>query len=325
MRVLVTGGAGYIGSHFAQQAKRAGHQVLIYDNLTTGFHEAVKGFDLVIGDLRDQELLFKTFKDYKPEAVVHFAAKLVVPESVQFPELYHDNNVNGSLKLLEAIKAHQTPFMVFSSTAAVYGNVQSGLVGEDAAPQPANPYGASKLQTERNIQEFAKANPWFRYQILRYFNVCGASLDGSNGQRTKNATLLVKVVAEVAAGRRPFVEIFGTDYSTEDGSGVRDYIHVDDLVSVHLLALDKLKGGEPSNLWNCGYGVGYSVRQVIETMKKVTGKAIEVRESPRRPGDVAKVIARIDKIKNQWGWPQSKKTLEEICYSTYLWETRREK
>lgn len=324
MKILVTGGAGYIGSHFAHAAKKAGHDVLIYDNLTTGFKEAVPNFKLVKGDLRDRETLARAFDKFQPDAVVHFAAKIIVPESVKNPELYYDNNVVGSETLLSVMNEFETPYLVFSSTAAVYGNVKNELVSETDPVNPENPYGESKLRTENKIKDFAAKNPNFRYQILRYFNVCGASMDGSNGQRTENATLLVKVVAEAAAGKRPYAEIFGTDYETQDGTGIRDFIHVDDLVLVHLLALDKLAEGEPSNLWNCGYGVGYSVRQVIDTMKKVTGKNFEVKESPRRPGDVGQVVARIDKIKNHWGWPNSKKSLEEICYSTYLWETRSE-
>lgn len=325
MKIFVTGGAGYVGSHFAYQARAAGHDVLIYDNLSTGFKEAIPGFKLVEGDLRDVELLSKTFKDFKPDAVVHFAAKLIVPESVKNPELYYDNNVVGSECLLAVMKEQETKYLVFSSTAAVYGNVQKDLVSEADVAVPINPYGETKLKTEQKIQEFALTNPHFKYQILRYFNVCGASLDGSNGQRTKDATLLVKVAAEVAAGKRDFLEIYGTDYPTADGTGVRDFIHIDDLVIVHLLALDKLTQGEPSNLWNCGYGTGHSVLQVVEAMKKVSGKPLKVKESPRRDGDAAKVIACIDKIKSHWGWPNSKKSLEEICYSTYLWETRNEK
>jgi UDP-glucose 4-epimerase len=335
-RVLVTGGAGYIGSHTVQKLLDAGFSPVVFDNLSTGFREAVPaGVPFVQGDILDFQKLETTLREFKVDLVIHFAAKLVVPESVENPLLYYENNTQGVVSMLKAMRAAQVNKIVFSSTAAVYGNHPVGLetsvsdapglnrvkLSEVLIPQPESPYGWSKFMSERIILD---AEPAYRTKavILRYFNVAGASLSGINGQRTRNATHLIKVAAEVACGKRPLIKVFGTDYPTPDGTGVRDYIHVEDLADAHVLAAQKLLAHPqmPSEVLNCGYGQGYSVLEVLTAMEKVSGKPITRELSARRAGDPALVVAESQKIKQSLGWVPQHDDLELICKTALDWE-----
>lgn len=320
MKVLVTGGAGYIGSHTVRKLIDAGYTPVVYDNLSTGFREALpQDVKLVIGDVRDSAAMASAMKEYQIEAVIHFAAKLIVPESVEKPLEYYENNVLGTLRALEACASAGVNKFIFSSTAAVYGNPAKVPVTEDSETGPLNPYGTSKLMSEKIIDDFSKTRP-FGYVVLRYFNVAGAAVKGGNGQRTKNATHLLKVASEVACGKRAQMEIFGTDYPTEDGTGVRDYIHVDDLAVAHVKALEYLIRGGSSEIFNVGYGRGYSVREVLNTMTKVAEKNLNVKESPRRAGDASTIVADSTKIQKVLGWKASHDDLALICKTAYDWE-----
>ncbi len=322
MNVLVTGGAGYIGSHTVRKLIEAGYTPIVYDNLSTGFRDSLPPSVLLItGDIRDRDLLVRTMKEKKVEAVIHFAAKLIVPESVEMPLEYYENNVFGTLKTLEACAQAGVDKFIFSSTAAVYGNPAKVPVTETSQTGPLNPYGASKLMSEKIIEDFGKTCP-FSYVILRYFNVAGAAVEGGNGQRTKDATHLVKVAVEAACGKRAQIEIFGTDYPTADGTGVRDYIHVDDLAVAHVKALEHLKKGGASEIFNVGYGHGYSVRDVLNTVEKVCGKSLNIKESPRRVGDAAAIVADSAKIQTVLGWKPQYNDLELICKTAYEWEKK---
>lgn len=321
MKILVTGGAGYIGSHTAQELLKAGHEVYVFDNLSTGFEQAIpKGSQFIIGDIRDTEVVEKTLRLHHIDSVIHFAAKLIVPESVTKPYEYYDNNVGGVISMVKACKEQKIKNFVFSSTAAVYGDENADVpVLETAKTKPASPYGASKLMSEQILLDAAKAYN-FGVAVLRYFNVAGAALDLSNGQRTKGATHLIKVASEAACGKRPGVHIYGTDYSTPDGTGVRDYIHVVDLAHVHMKALEYLNGGGESEIFNCGYGKGFSVVQVLDKVKKVSEKNFEIINSPRREGDVAQIVANSTKAKTKLKWSPKYDDLEVICRSAYEWE-----
>lgn len=325
MKIMVTGGAGYIGSHTANKLLQAGHEVLIYDNLSTGFSVAIpKAATFVLGDVRDATMLGRVIKDKKIEAVIHFAAKLIVPESILQPADYYENNTMGVLALVKASQQQGLKKIVFSSTAAVYGEATpGGLVSEDSPTLPIHPYGASKLMSERILVDAEKAYG-IRSVSLRYFNVGGASEDLSNGPRMKNASQLIKVAAEVAAGKRPFMEIYGTDHKTPDGTCQRDYIHVDDLADLHLLALQYLENGHPGAILNAGYGHGYSVREVLDVMKKVSGVNFEVRELPKREGDMPVSVADTRQIKKILKWQPKFDSLETICRTTYEWEKKGE-
>lgn len=318
--VLVTGGAGYIGSHTTQKLLTAGYKVVVIDNLTTGFQEAVPaGAEFVKGDVRASDFVVEVMKKFKVEAVIHFAAKLVVPESIEKPAEYHDNNVGGMISMLNACQMAGISKFVFSSTAAVYGEPSSEhLISEIAIPKPLNPYGATKLESESLLKK-ARA---IRSVILRYFNVAGAALDGSNGQRTKGATHLVKVACEAACGKRPSVSIFGTDYPTKDGTGVRDFIYVEDLADLHILALKYLENGGETDTFNCGYGKGTSVRDVLKTVQMVSGSDFTIEERERRPGDSAQVVADPSKIKKAFQWQPRHHDLELICRTSYDWEKK---
>nr|BFD59373.1 UDP-glucose 4-epimerase GalE [Bdellovibrio sp. CKG001] len=323
MRVLVTGGAGYIGSHTVRALLDAHHQVVIIDNISTGFEEAVPaGAELVCADVRDKGVVADIIKNYGTEAVVHFAAKLVVPESLEKPIEYYDNNTMGALSVIQACVENNVSKFVFSSTAAVYGDVAGGsLVTEGAASIPLNPYGSSKLMSEQILRDCEK--PYgIRSVCLRYFNVAGAAESGQNGQRTKNATHLIKVASEAACGKRASVGIFGTDYPTPDGTGVRDYIHVEDLADLHVLALQYLNEGGKSEIFNCGYGHGFSVREVINTVKKVSGVDFKVEEQPRRAGDAATLVADSSKVRKAFNWTPKRDNLELICRTAYEWEKK---
>lgn len=321
MKVLVTGGAGYIGSHTAQALLGAGHQVMVMDNITTGFREAVPvGVELIQGDVRNGALLAEVLKKNSVDAVIHFAAKLIVPESLEKPIEYYENNTMGVLSLVQACVASNVKKVVFSSTAAVYGDVATNaLLTEKTPTAPLNPYGSSKLMSEQILRD-CEAPHGLRSVCLRYFNVAGAAEDGKNGQRTANATHLIKVASQAACGKRASVGIFGTDYPTPDGTGVRDYIHVEDLADLHVLALNYLNEGGKSEIFNCGYGHGFSVREVIDTVKKVSGVDFKVEEQPRRAGDAATLVADSSKVRKAFNWTPKRDNLELICKTAYEWE-----
>lgn len=317
-RFLVTGGAGYIGSHVAQALGQRGDEVVVFDNLSTGFREAVPSTaHLVEGDLADSEAVRRVLQRGF-DAVLHFAAKVVVPESVAEPVAYYQNNTVNTLGLVQACLDARVHRFIFSSTAAVYGEGQT-TVAEGDPVDPINPYGRSKLMSEWCLQDAARATE-LRYVALRYFNVAGAAVDGSNGQRTRGATHLIKVAAEAACGRRAGVTVYGTELPTPDGTGVRDYIHVQDLAEAHLLALDHLAGGGESEVFNCGYGRGASVRQVLDTMRAVSGVDFEVRDGSPRAGDPPSLVARVDRIRERLGFSPRYNDLEVICRTAYEWE-----
>lgn len=317
--ILVTGGAGYIGAHVARQLGESGEDIIVLDDLSKGFREAVLYGDLIVGNTSDSALLDEIFSAHSIDTVLHFAAKTIVPESVENPLLYYGNNTCASRTLLEACVRHDVRNFVFSSTAAVYGIPENGRASEDSPTNPINPYGASKLMTEWMLRDVA-ASSSLNYVVLRYFNVAGCDPGGRIGQSTPGSTLLTKVACEVAVGKRERVHIFGTDYDTPDGTGVRDYIHVEDLAGAHLKALEYLRADGASTTLNCGYGRGYSVREVIETVEKVLGEPLSKTESPRRDGDPPTLIAVSDNIQRVLGWKPQYDDLELIAASTLAWE-----
>ncbi|WP_290653025.1 UDP-glucose 4-epimerase GalE [Aquisalimonas sp.] len=317
--VLVTGGAGYIGSHVARQLVQRHERVLVLDNLSTGFREATEGSELVIGDTGDAELIKRLLRDHAVDTVMHFAAHTVVPESVADPLKYYRNNTNNSRILLEACVAEGVRRVVFSSTAAVYGEADGDTASEDSPLAPINPYGRSKLATEWMLEDLATAGE-LNHVSLRYFNVAGSSIDGVIGQSTPKATLLIKVAAEAAAGVREGINVFGTDYPTPDGTCIRDYIHVEDLAHAHVLALDHLRNNGTSLTLNCGYGHGYSVLEVLETVNRVAGSPLNVTYTDRRPGDPARLVANADRIRERLGWTPQYDDLETIVRTALEWE-----
>jgi UDP-glucose 4-epimerase len=319
--VLVTGGAGYIGSHVVRLLGAAGYPVVAYDDLSTGFAWAVLDAELVVGNLAEQARLAALFAERKFGAVLHFAAYVRVEESMLDPAKYYRNNVAHALGLFELAARHGVAGVVFSSTAAVYGEPQSAPIDETAPLAPINPYGASKMMAERMLQDIAQA-AGLRYVILRYFNVAGADPKGRIGQATPAASHLIKVASETAVGARPRMCINGTDYPTPDGTCVRDYIHVDDLARAHLDALDYLEHDGVSTVLNCGYGHGHSVREVIATVRKVSGVNFPVEEGPRRPGDPAALVASNRKIRELLGWRPRHDDLEFIVRTAWRWEKR---
>jgi UDP-glucose 4-epimerase len=319
--ILVTGGAGYIGSHVVRQLGEAGEHIVVLDDLTTGFRQAVLYGELVVGNTGDANLLETLFDTHDIDTVMHFAARTVVPESVSNPLKYYGNNTCASRTLLEkALKAGVGHF-VFSSTAAVYGIPASGEAAEETPTAPINAYGTSKLMTEWMLRDVAAVNP-LRYVALRYFNVAGSDPQGRIGQSTPNATLLTKVACEVVVGKRDHVSIFGADYPTPDGTGVRDYIHVEDLADAHLKALEYLRRGGESTTLNCGYGRGYSVRELITMVEKVAGHPIAKREGPRRAGDPPALVAKASRIRTTLGWTPRYDDLEKIVASSLAWERK---
>jgi UDP-glucose 4-epimerase len=320
--ILVTGGAGYIGSHVVRQLGEAGERIVTVDNLSRGFRESVLYGDLVVGDTGDSELLRKTMREYDVDTVMHFAAFTIVPESVAQPLKYYLNNTANTRILLDACQQEGVNRFVFSSTAAVYGEVQGGIACESTPTNPINPYGTSKLMSEWMLRDLAAATD-FRFVALRYFNVAGSDPSGRIGQRTKGATLLTKVAVEHAVGLRPHVSIFGTDYETADGTGVRDYIHVEDLANAHLAALKYLRsarGSAASQILNCGYGKGYSVRQVLNAVARVAGQPLNIKEEPKRAGDPPQLIAHASRIREILGWSPQHDDLDHIVRTALLWE-----
>ena len=321
MTVLVTGGAGYIGSHMVLDLLDSGESVVVLDNLSTGFRWAVPtNATLVVGDVGDQDLVRSIVRKHGVKAIIHFAGSIVVPESVADPLGYYHNNTVKSRALMEVAVEMGIEQFIFSSTAAVYGNPSEVPVREDAELKPMSPYGSSKLMTEIMLADAARAHN-FRYVALRYFNVAGADPQGRTGQSTPNATHLIKVACEGALGKRPCIEVFGTDYPTEDGTCIRDYIHVTDLVRAHRAALRHLRDGGGSEIFNCGYSKGFSVLEVIDAVKRVSGADFEVRNAPRRAGDPAAIVAASEKIRVHLGWRPELDKLETIAAQALAWES----
>jgi len=319
MKVLVTGGAGYIGSHVVRQLAEAGHDIVVFDNLSTSYRWAVTAGELVVGDLADEAAIDQVFSEHQFEAVLHFAAHIVVPESVANPLKYYSNNTRNTLNLLKAVERYQVPYMVFSSTAAVYGMPEQQVLTEDLPLAPINPYGASKMMSERMIMDLSAASS-LNYVILRYFNVAGANPDGLLGQATPEATHLIKVACECATGQREGMSVFGTDYDTRDGTCIRDYIHVEDLAKAHVMALDFMAKGGTSSVLNCGYGRGFTVREVIDVVKQVSGVDFPVTETDRRAGDPAALMADNTLIRKTLGWEPDHDDLETIVRTALNWE-----
>jgi len=320
LKILVTGGAGYIGSFAAHRLIEQGHDVVVYDNYSTGFKESLhKNCKFVFGDVRDRELPARVMKDYKIDSILHFAAKTVVPESIKMPLEYYENNFFGGMNLLQCAIRSGVKNFLFSSSAAVYAASESGIVSEASPCQPINPYGMTKWYMEKLLEEVRHAHG-INYIILRYFNVAGAALDQSLGQRTNEATHLIKVVAELACGKRSHIDVYGDKYKTKDGTAVRDYIHVEDLVTAHILALAYMEKNNCGEIFNCGYGKGSSVLDVLSSMEKVCGHALERRIQPPREGDQAHVVADSTKIKKVLGWKPTYDSLETICKTSYEWE-----
>jgi UDP-glucose 4-epimerase len=320
MSVLVTGGAGYIGSHMVLALLDAGEDVVVIDNLSTGFRRAVPAnAEFVAGDAGDRDLLLRLFLTHRIDAVIHFAGSVVVPESIADPLRYYGNNTCESRTLIAASLEAKVPHFIFSSTAAVYGMPEKNPVAEDTRLAPISPYGTSKLMTELMLRDTAAAHD-LRYVALRYFNVAGADPQGRSGQSTARATHLVKVACETALGERPCLEVFGTDYPTPDGTCIRDYIHVSDLARAHLDALRYLRAGGMSQVLNCGYGTGFSVLEVIASVKRVSQTDFPVRMGARRAGDPAALVAQSKRIGEVFGWKPELNLLDTIVGHALAWE-----
>jgi UDP-glucose 4-epimerase len=317
--ILITGGAGYIGSHVVRQLGEAGESIVVLDNLSTGFRSAVLYGDLVVGETGDSDLVSRVISDYSVDTIMHFAAHTIVPESVEFPLKYYGNNTCSSRNLLECALAADIRHFIFSSTAAVYGRSPEGICSEESPTAPMNPYGMSKLMTEYMLRDASAASE-LQYISLRYFNVAGSDPGCRIGQSTENATLLTKVACQAAIGKRDVIEIYGTDYDTPDGTGIRDYIHVEDLGHAHVDALTHLRKGGGSEVLNCGYGHGFSVREVIAAVEKANGAPINVREGARRAGDPDVLISSSERIKDRLGWQPRYDDLDVIVRSALDWE-----
>jgi UDP-glucose 4-epimerase len=319
--ILVTGGAGYIGSHVVRQLGEAAERVVVLDNLGKGFRQAVTSGELVVGEVGDHALVSRLMREHRIDTVMHFAAHTIVPESVAQPLKYYGNNTCSTRNLLQACIENNVKNFVFSSTAAVYGMPDQGYAGEDSPTRPINAYGTSKLMSEWMLRDAAAVNP-LRYVVLRYFNVAGSDPKGRIGQATPGATLLTKVACEAMVGKRTHVSVFGTDYPTPDGTGMRDYLHVEDLAAAHLCALGYLRKAGASVTLNVGYGHGYSVREVLAMVESVAGKPLTVREEPRRAGDPAYLVARADRIRTELGWQPKYDDLRAIVSSSLAWERK---
>jgi len=319
--ILVTGGAGYIGSHVVRQLGEAGERIVIIDNLSTGFEDAVLYGDLIQGNMGDKELVSRILKDYDVDSVIHFAAHTIVPESVENPLKYYGNNTCNSRNLMECCRDAGVKNFIFSSTAAVYGIPETESASETSPLSPINAYGTSKLMTEWMLRDLSAVTD-LNHVALRYFNVAGSDPDCRIGQSTEKATLLIKVACEAAVGKRDKVYIFGTDYPTADGTGIRDYIHVEDLASAHLKSLEYLRNGGESATLNCGYGHGYSVREVLDTVEKVNGKKLNIIEEDRRAGDPPTLIAEVGLIRELTGWEPQYDNLEFIVKTSLDWEKK---
>ena len=320
MAILVTGGAGYIGSHMVHALVDRGETVVVVDNLSTGYDAVLPpAATLVVGDIADEALIDRTIADHGIEAIAHFAGSIVVPESIVDPLKYYGNNTVASRNLIAAAVRGGVRAFLFSSTAAVYGEPPTGLIDESVPPAPVSPYGWSKLMTEIMLRDTGRAHG-LRHAILRYFNVAGADPAGRTGQSTPEATHLIKVASQAALGRRPYLEVFGTDFPTRDGTGVRDYIHVTDLIDAHVLALMHLMQGGDSLTANCGYGTGFSVLEVVDAVRRVSGTDFEVRLSPRRAGDPSARVADSGRIRQLLGWEPRHADLDAIVRHAFAWE-----
>ena len=319
-KLLVTGGCGYIGSHVVRQLSEAGYEVVVYDNLSTGFADAlVHGETLIVGELSDSEALAGAMSGCT--TVLHFAASIVAPESVSDPLKYYGNNTGNTMNLLRVCTRLGVERFVFSSTAAVYGMPEGGIAAETSPTLPINPYGTSKLMSEWMLRDTAAAHG-IKYVALRYFNVAGADPQARMGQRTPEATHLIKVACQAALGMRDKISVFGTDYPTPDGTGIRDYIHIEDLASAHLAALRYLEQGGDSTILNVGYGDGASVREVVKLVREVSGVNFALEEAPRRPGDPAMLVARADKIRQTLQWSPRYAGLRTIVEDAWRWEKK---
>jgi UDP-glucose 4-epimerase len=321
MKILITGGAGYIGSHIVAALGGKGYEILVYDNLSTGFRDSLLYGKLIVGDLNDGKLLKKTINDFKPDAVMHFAAFIQVGESVREPLKYYLNNSVNTINLLNAVSISGVRNFIFSSTAAVYGNPKEVPITEQASILPINPYGQSKAFIETALRDLSAAKD-FRYVSLRYFNAAGADSQSRIGERHSPETHLIPLVLKAAKGERDSIAVNGTDYATPDGTCVRDYIHVLDLAEAHILALDYLQEGGASDVFNCGYGHGHSVREVIQAARIVTGKVIPVRESGRREGDAPVLVAESTKLKRCLNWKPRYDDLSYIIKTAWEWERK---
>lgn len=318
-KIFVTGGAGYIGSHVVKLLGEKGYDVMVYDNLSTGNQDSVLYGKLVKGDILDFERIKTVMADFQPDAIMHFAAKIVVPESVAEPLKYYENNVYGAINVIKAMKECEADKFIFSSTAAVYGEPKEMPLSEDMPLSPVNPYGWSKAMVEKVLEDFSKARD-FRYVSLRYFNVAGADPEGRIGETKKDATHLITMCVRTACGKRDKLYVYGTDYPTPDGTCIRDYIHVMDLADAHVLALEYLLEGGRGDVFNCGYGQGYSVQQVVDAAKKVTGVDFPVEYAPRRSGDPPELVADSTKIKQKLGWEPRYNDLGFIIKTAWEWE-----
>ena len=320
MAILVTGGAGYIGSHCVAALLDRGADVVVVDDLSKGHRQAVKGGRLYIGDVADQHFLDGVFSRENVEAVIHFAAYSLVGESMSIPDEYFRNNVTAGLTLIRTMVAHKVPYLVFSSTAATFGEPVRTPIEEDDPQVPTNPYGESKLIVEKMLKWCDRAYG-LKYCALRYFNVAGARADGSIGEDHRPETHLIPLILSVAQGKRDSLKLFGTDYPTPDGTCVRDYIHVEDLIDAHMLALDYLKRENTSNAFNLGNGTGFSNRQIIDAARRVTGHPIPVVEEGRRPGDPAVLIASSKKAMDMLGWRPKYTNVEDIIRTAWNWHS----
>jgi UDP-glucose-4-epimerase GalE len=317
MHILVTGGAGYIGSHAVKLFLERGHDVWVYDSLIYGHRAAVPADRLIVGDLNETHRIDQVLLEKRIDAVVHFAAFAAVGESVQQPAKYWQNNVVNTLNLMECLRRHQVSRFVFSSTAATFGTPKEMPITEKTQQEPINPYGVTKLTVEHALADYAQAYQW-GFAALRYFNASGAHPDGTIGEDHTPETHLIPLIIQAAIGKRPHIEIFGTDYPTPDGTCIRDYIHVSDLGEAHLLALERLQSGQQMH-YNLGIGRGYSVREVIAAVEEVTGKKVPVKEGPRRAGDPPVLVASSDKIQKELGWKPRYTDIKSIVESAWKW------